>query len=261
LEDLEELAGFGPDEYGGYRIGVDELNPPRNLVEVELPGELVLEVRDGQHMSKFPSVVEYLKNRDLTLHDITRFGMTYDGTRVYVPVFKGETLINYVGRDLTGKEKKKYLYSEGAKTSEWLFGWDECKEWDRLTLVENTFVSISKRNQLKCSTNFGSSLSDAQITLIAKSKVQTVAILWDENTHRAANKAVKKLAQHGVYACYAIMKGQPDDHEPEDVERIAEECHKAAKKGVRYLDPWGMAREKLLEDIKRRKNIARKRGK
>jgi len=258
LEDLEKLAGFGPDEHGGFRVRVDDPIPVRNSVEVTLPGDPVIQVIGGQQMTKYPKVVDYLVNRRLTSYDVLRFKLTCDETRVYVPVFKGETLINYVGRDLTGKERKKYLYSKGAKTSEWLFGWDECQGWERLTLVENTFVSISFRNVLQCTTNFGSSLSDAQITLIAKSKIKTVAILWDEGTHRSANKAVRKLANHGVNACYAIMKGQPDEHDPGVIYQIASDCHEVASKGVRYLDPFGIGSEKRQQDVENKKQQKRR---
>lgn len=265
LEDLEELAGFGPNDFGGYRIdrsGVADQYPPRNEPAIEMPGEPVIQSVDGSLQTQFPEVVGYLQARHLTAHDIVRFKLTYDGTRVYVPVYQGENLINYVGRDLTGREKKKYLYSPGSKTSEWLFGFDECQDWSRLTLVENTFVSISFRNQIQCTTNFGSSLSDAQVTLISKSKIKTVAILWDSGTHRAANKAVKKLYNHGVKACYSIMKGQPDNHDRSLIIHIAEHCHEEASKGgKRYIDPWGLARDVLRKDIKDRQAVMRRRGK
>ena len=261
LEDMEELAGFGPNDFGGYRVGVDDDYPPRNEPTIDMPGDLVIQHIDGQLQTRYPDVVEYLKKRHLTTHDIVRFKLTYDGTRVYVPVYQGENIINYVGRDLTNKEKKKYLYYPGAKTSEWIFGWDECKDWERLTLVENTFVSISFRNRIQCSTNFGSSLSDAQVTMISKSNVMTVAILWDENTHRAANKAVRKLYDHGVRACYALIPGQPDDHDRGKIEEIAEQCHReAAKGGKKFIDPWGIARDKYKQDLKDRQVVMRRRN-
>jgi len=262
LEDLEERVGFGPNDFGGYRIdrsGVDEDYPPRNFPTVELPGVPVIEMIGGIPHTRYPAVVDYLRNRHLSQQDIIRFKLSYDGTRVYVPVYQGENLVNYVGRDLTNKEKKKYLYSPGAKTSEWIFGWDECKDWERLTLVENTFVSISFRNRIQCSTNFGSSLSDAQIIMISKSDIITVAILWDENTHRAANKAVRKLYDHGVRACYALIPGQPDDHDREKIVEIAERCHQEALKSEKkFIDPWGIARSKYQQDRKERMKVERR---
>ena len=262
LEDLEERAGFGPNDFGGYRIdriGVDEDYPPRNEPTIEMPGELVIQPIGGELQTKYPEVVEYLHRRHLSTHDIVRFKLTYDGIRVYVPVYQGEDLINFVGRDLSGHEKKKYLYSPGSKTSEWLFGWDESKDWERLTLVENTFVSISFRNLIQCTTNFGSSLSDAQVTLISKSNNITVAILWDENTHRAANKAVRKLYDHGVRACYALIPGQPDDHDREEIVKIAERCHQEAKLSEKkFIDPWGIARSKYKQDLTDRKIMRRR---
>jgi hypothetical protein len=258
LEDLEELAGFGPDQFGGYRVGVDEPNPTQNVPEVTLPGVPVVYPEDGILMTRFRDVIEYLYNRRLEISDIARFNLHWDGTRVYVPIYDGEKLVNYVGRDLSGQEHKKYLYCHGAKTSDYLFGWDECKNWNRLTLVENTFVSISFRNEINCTTNFGSHLSDRQITLISQSKVQTVAILWDENTQRAARKAVKKLGDHGKRACYAIIPGQPDDHSPKLIHQIANDCHEAALEGRGYIDPWELAQVKLRKEKHDRQQRKRK---
>jgi hypothetical protein len=256
LEELEELAGFKVNEFH-YRVRVDDENPVHIAPEVKLPGEPVLFHKLGKLFTVFPPVVEYLHKRGIDNQTICNLKMTYDGTRVYVPVFNEEKLINYVGRDLTGTERKKYLYASGAKTSEWLFGWDEAKLWDRLTLVENTFVSIALRNKVNCSTNFGSSLSDVQILLVAKSNIQTVAILWDEGTHKAANKTVKKLREHGVHACYAIIKGQPDDYDTELICDIANDCHDAARNGIRYIDPFGISRELLHKDVQDKKKERR----
>lgn len=245
LEDLIDRIGYAPDEFGPTYTIKEEPEP----LPVILPGVPVIFV-DGSHqrMTYYPEVVNYLKGRGLSDYDILRFNLTYDGFRVYVPVYRDDELINYVGRDLTGTSSLKYKYCPGAKTSEWIFGWDESKYWPRLTLVENTFVSIALRAKAYCATNFGSYLSKAQIDLIRRSKVQSVALLWDENAHKSAAKAVKAL-RPVCPAAFVWMKGQPDDYPQETIVQIAKECHEAARAGQEWIDPFDVRLDALSKDF------------
>ena len=81
--------------------------------------------------------------------------------------------------------------------------------WDKLVLVENTFVSMWLRD-LNCTTNFGSHLSDVHVDKLVRSKVKHVTFLWDEGAN--AQKAQRKLKEAGVPSTVIFIKGQPDDH-------------------------------------------------
>jgi len=236
LEDLIDRAGYSPDEWGGYRGLEREETAP---VEVVLPGNRLLYYQGKEKMTWDAGALEYVRNRGISDADIIRFRFTSDGYRVYVPINKDGELFNYVGRDLTGQAEMKYLYCPGVKTSHTIFGWDECKLWDRLTLVENTFVSIWLRNSVQCSTNFGSSLSDEQLGMLKRSKIKSVALLWDEGAEKPAHKAVQMLSEVGIPACFVYMRGQPDDHGKEEICEIAEETHRLARKFVQSYDPFG----------------------
>lgn len=246
FEELCELAGYTPDELFLMPDRKEEEVPD---VRVELPGVKLCFYSLGTLMTQSQEALNYLMNRGLSVNDIIRWGITFDGIRVYVPIMKEGVLYNYIGRDITGTEDLKYKYCKGVKTSHWMFGWDEAKEWDHITLVENTFNSIMYRNEINCVTNFGSYLSDVQQSLITKSKVKTVTIMWDENTHRNAEKIVRRLRYNGIHAAYCWMKGQPDDHPKDEIIRIAKELRSLAEQNKTEYDPFNIKKEKLHANI------------
>lgn len=248
LEDLIDLAGYGPDEIA---IMPDRPEEQKQVV-VKLPGQKLCFYSMGQLMTHSQEALDYLLKRGISVNDVIRWNITFDGIRVYVPIMREGSLYNYIGRDITGTEERKYLYCTGVKTSHWMFGWDECKEWDHITLVENTFNSIAYRNEVNCTTNFGSYLSDVQLDLIRKSKVQTVGIMWDENTHKNAEKIVKRLRYNGIHAAYCWMPGQPDDHPKDEIVKIAKQLKSLAERNILEFDPYNIKEKKLASNQQRR---------
>lgn len=207
LDDLIKHYGFGPNQGG---VVVEEVFVAPH---VDLPGVPVLFYENGVLMATYEEAYNYLAGRGLSDQTILNWGITCDGRRVYVPIKDDDgKLVNFNSRVLPSCENnafKKYLYFPGAKTSHYILGWAECKHWNTLTLVENTFVSLAYRNVFNCSTTFGSSISDIQIEMIANSKIKTVCLLWDEGANGI--KYVNRLGAAGVNAsCWRILK-QPDN--------------------------------------------------
>lgn len=233
LNDLIQKIGYAPDQYG-----LSTLEEERENYEVTLPGKVLIWREGEDYLSCHFDAVTYLRNRGLTDDDIIRFGITFDGSRVYVPVSEKERIVNYVGRDITGKLTPKYKYCPGQKTSKHIFGWDECQYWENLTIVENTFVSIWLRNYINCTTVFGSHLSKTQADMISKSNVKNVVIMWDEDAETKAEKAVDELSKKWVNAIYVAMKGQPDDHPLEILINIRANALKDIGK-KKFIDPFG----------------------
>jgi hypothetical protein len=178
----------------------------------------------------------YLRGRGLTDQVILNWGLTSDGQRVYVPIFSGNIIRNFNSRRLYETESPKYLYASGAKTSRYILGWEECRLWDELVFVENTFVSLWLRNDLHCSTTFGSFISDVQADLIAESNVRRVALLWDQGAEKSADRCIKKLHDRGIPTAYWIILGQPDNYSKEWVAAKAKLVLEAAVEGIPYVD-------------------------
>jgi hypothetical protein len=215
---LVELIGFGPDEAGYF----DQAEEAKH-VTVTLPGWPIAQFHISQLLTSNQDALDYLRGRQIPDWVTVNWGLTSDGERIYVPIYDDQgLLVNYNSRLIPGFAGPKYLYCRGAKTSKYILGWSESKLWDRLALVENTFVSLRYRGKLNCSTTFGSNISDVQADLIAKSNIRRVAILWDEGAERKAHTGVLKLRARGVKASYWMIKGQPDDHPDAFVEQAAE---------------------------------------
>ena len=236
LEDLIETIGFSPNADGHWeREEKEEVTP-----EVILPGWPIAQMINGQLMTTNQIALEYLWSRGLTSEVVMNWGVTSDGERVYVPIISEGILANYNSRILPGSANengKKYLYCKGVPTSKYILGWEESRLWPRLSFVENTFVSLWLRHALHCSTTFGSNISDVQADGIRGSDtVRTVAVLWDENAERQAERGVHKLWDRGIKAAYWSILGQPDDYPKETVIKWAELVHEAAQKGKICVD-------------------------
>src|SRR3990172_6895016 len=169
---------------------------------------------------------------------ISNWRLTCDGQRIYVPIYGDGVLVNYNSRVLPGVDDRgrKYLYAEGRYTGKYILGWEECRDWTSLSLVENTFVSLSLRNDLHCSTTFGSNVSNVQASLIGRSRIRAVAVLWDSGAELKAEKAIKKLHNQSVKAAYWKINGQPDDYPREQIMEWAAKVYDAADKGQSYVD-------------------------
>jgi hypothetical protein len=227
LKDLIELVGFAPDQGGEW-----EAPEVRGEVRPEkLPGRPLLWNTFAGPMTYHIEGLNYLRSR----------GITCDEERIYVPIRDvSGVLVNYNSRVLPGFEyfdaTPKYLYYPGAKTGNYILGWQESRDWEDLALVENTFVSLAYRNRMHCSTTFGSNISNVQADLIAESGIRRVSILWDENAEMGADRALKKLTERGVKCAYWCILGQPDDYPTDWVAEKLEEVKMVADDGDYYLD-------------------------
>jgi len=233
VSDLIEVFGFTPDQGGDWE------NPDKTIrLKIDLPGWPVLEMHGSDKLTYYQEALDYLRGRGIDDLTIMNWRLTCDGERIYVPIFDCDgCLVNFNSRLLPGRSGgKKYLYCAGSKTSYYLLGWKECRDWDDLALVENTFVSLAYRARMHCSTSFGSNISDVQADLIAESGVKRVALLWDENAEPGADRALRKLHERGVAAAYWKILGQPDDYPTEWVEEQASLVKLAADEGKKWID-------------------------
>jgi hypothetical protein len=237
LKTLIEKVGYGPSESASTFFFQDTPGPtPKPEISLPQSDPVAFYGPEREVLTSYPDVLNRLMfNRNLRVEDIMKWNISTDGWKIYVPVYEKGILVSYIGRIIWGLERsgdKKYKYPSGSNIGEYFFGWDEAKRWDRLTLVENTFNSIWLRDELKCSTNFGSHLSKIQIDKIAKgSDIKSVVFLWDEKAERPAEKAVRALRNRGIYSSFCAIIGQPDRYEKETLIGWVEEARSQALEG------------------------------
>ena len=242
LKDLISLVGHGPSE-----SLVTDSKPIQNVLsedqEIALPqgARKLVDLHKGQFISSYPIAVNKVKERGVSIEDQYRFNLHIGNSRVYIPVYFKEKLVSYVGRAiwwLPFPSAKRYEYPKGSKVNNYLFNWDEAKTWTQLTLVENTFNGIWLHSSCVTS-NFGSHLSDRQISLISSGKSAqkgSIVLLWDEGAEHGAERAVRKLRGLGFDAAYIKIKGQPDDYKKEELLGFINEGHERAKEGKIFYE-------------------------
>jgi hypothetical protein len=219
LDRLIDSVGY-PPELAGYVPALDNIDTVL-AKPVALP-------KDAKQIEYLDLAVEALAVRGVTWDRIQQFRIHQDDKRLYVPVYESGELVQYNSRRVA-KDKapedwfkagpKPYRYASGHPITNYFLGWEECRLWPDLVLVENTFVSMWLRH-LHCTATFGSHLSDTHIDKILHSKIKKVTFLWDSGTGLASEKAVKKLRALGIDCKVITLTGQPDDLELAVIEEM-----------------------------------------
>lgn len=236
---LLEWAGTGRELLSEWTSPEEDTQAPAPEVSLPEGAQQVVYYENGKLKTKLPTACEEIRKRGVSPENQARFKLRFDGQRVYIPVYREGKLVNYVGRAAWwfDHDLKRYKYPYGHSITKHLFNWDEARLWPKLTLVENTFNAIWLREALHCSTNFGSNLTLDQVQLICNSKVQSVAILWDEGADKKAEDAVNALAtDFGIPAAYCKLTGQPDDHTLDLLIEAAEATHEASRQGHKWIN-------------------------
>jgi hypothetical protein len=215
------IVGYGP-ELAGYVPGMEKKE--RSAVEVTLPKGAVK--INGSFTCAEANV---LSHRGVTWDMIQKWDMHTTQTHIIVPIYEDGKLVQYnsrrVNKHATQKEwfsdidpdALRYKYASGVPITNFILGWEECKLWEEVTFVENTFVSMWLRD-LGVTTNFGSYLSPRQVDMLVHSKIKRVTFLWDEGAN--SQKAERKLKKVGIAARSIYIKGQPDDHTYEEIKEL-----------------------------------------
>jgi len=214
-----ELAGYVP------RLDVSE---DKNLGDLKLPV-------GSKPIEKGDQAVDILATRGVDWNMINKFRIHQTHNRLVVPVYEGGKLVQYNSRRINRNAlpdecyfktagPKPYKYAKGHPITNYFLGWEECQLWDRIILVENTFVSMWLRD-LNCTATFGSHLSDAHVYKLVHSNIDHVTLLWDgpnKNGKGGANpqKAAKKLKSVGVPCAVVSIIGQPDDYTKDEIKEL-----------------------------------------
>ncbi len=233
-EDLVKALGrMGQTILQAQEAGSQERPEPERI---ELPsdaGPLFLESGET-HCHVCEEIVQRIEHDRFVSRDKQRlFQLHSTENRIYIPIHDEQgNLVNYLGRVKWWRDQppdiKSKLYAPGAKTSHYLYAWNDFQPLKEIGLVENTFNALWLR-ELGVTTNFGSSLSETQLTKIFASRVESVVLIWDEGAEERAETAVRKLRSGGLRAVFARISGQPDQHSVECLTRIVRHGHQAAR--------------------------------
>lgn len=125
---------------------------------------------------------EYLNSRGIDIDDY-RFYLSTGGStpeenqwkkRLIIPVYKGEKLIFYQGRDLTGKNKTKYLSAPSVSKGSIIYGFDFLyKNVEQPLFVTEGFFDAF---HIKGVAVFGNKMSQQQIEYLKMSPRQKVVV-------------------------------------------------------------------------------------
>lgn len=205
--------------------------------EVQLPegARPLFTVLDGQvvpHCDVCEETIQHIEvDRFVSREKQHRFQLHASENRIYIPIHDEQgKLVNYLGRAKwwIQSDVKSKLYAPGARTSHYLYCWSDFRTRNEIALVENTFNALWLR-ELNVTTNFGSSISEMQLTKIFASNVESVVLIWDVGAEKRAEDAVSELRSGGVRAVFARISGQPDQHTVECLTRIVRHGHQVAR--------------------------------
>jgi hypothetical protein len=219
LEQTINIVGF-PPELAGYVPGMEKKE--RKAVEVTLPPR-------AAKIGPNDVAVSALAERGVTWDMIQKWDMHTNKTHIIVPIYEDGKLVQYNSRRVNthathsewfsdiDPDALRYKYASGVAITNFILGWEECKLWEEITFVENTFVSMWLRD-LGVTTNFGSYLSPRQVDMLVHSRVKRVTFLWDEGAN--SQKAERMLKKVGISARSIYITGQPDDHTKEEIKEL-----------------------------------------
>lgn len=226
MQNMIDLIGYTP-ELAGYVPGMEK--KAKKVRPVEMP-QGAMEIEEGSEAAVA------LRVRGVTWDRINQFNIHCNQTHIIVPVYEDGELVQYNSRRVNigapyadwfsaiPDSALRYKYASGHPITNYFLGWEECKLWESIVLVENTFVAMWLRD-LGVTTNFGSFLSDTQVDKLVHSGIRRVTFLWDgpdANGRGAADpqKAQKKLKRVGIPSNIVHIQGQPDDHSKDKIKEI-----------------------------------------
>lgn len=243
LADLVTLKGYGPDDY--YSVSTAVLDPVAEKPKVELP-DGVWEVNDITD----PWLVKAMENRGVTIDKLAQFKIKALASRVYIPIYHNGELVQYIGRSINRNEHpsngfktdhaSRFAYAKGASITNYIFEWDTVKHWEEVCLVESTFNAMAWIDKIKCTTNFGSHLSQSQVSMLCHSKVKRVVFAWDEDSAKKEHEAIKKLKKEGIQTAQVTFQwaaNQPDDIPFEQLERLVFEAFRTLRERPNHYGP------------------------
>jgi len=148
VSSMMDVIGYPPD-LAGYVPGMEKEDKAVGAVTLPKGAEPIMRMHED---------VTALYQRGVEWDMIRKFKLHRTNTHIIVPIYEAGVLVQYnsrrVNRNVTEDRwfsaipphALRYKYASGHRITDFFLGWEECKLWDSIVLVENTFVSMWLRD-------------------------------------------------------------------------------------------------------------------
>lgn len=131
--------------------------------------------------------------------------------RLVIPVPKGNKLVGFQARDMTGKAEVKYDSPPESQHKQVLYPYYNIQPGERVILVEGPLDAWRMGFGSVCS--FGTSLTDGQKRMLYSYRPSEVIFAWDELAYWKAREAARELLPFVPVVRVAKLCGPKDDKE------------------------------------------------
>jgi DNA primase len=213
------------DEYSGYyNIFLDNVrNRNKQAKKIKMPGEILQDMHKN-YLIKRGFDPDYIERK----YRIKGTGYTGDWKyRIMIPIFYKHRLVSYQGRDVTNKQKLRYMTlseeESGFDIETIFYGIDDCKK-DVVGLVEGAFDRWKAGSDfMSCLT---SNIGDEQIKLLT-SMYKRVFMIFDpeKQAYKNAKEIAKKLNILGVESYVVTLDDgkDPAESSEDDIKYLRKE--------------------------------------
>lgn len=158
-------------------------------------------VQFPEEFEKLNDHIKYTRQRGLTRDIIRKFDLhlARDGmwrNRLIIPIKHNGILVGWQGRDITGKADLKIRSTKGFQKSKFIINYDDTKDKKIGILCEGPFdvmhaAAVSDR--IGAFGIMGKEISESQLELLLKTKLQTIYIGLDPDFPQNVIKAAQQL--------------------------------------------------------------------
>lgn len=210
---------------------------------------LVPKVRSNAEKTMFPPGTsdtylpihsKYLLSRRYDIQFLERkYDLRYTGPgcndwrfRVVIPVYLNGEIVTYVARDCTDKAEIKYknapIEQSILQAKHSLYGLDEIKEGGNAILVEG--ILDKWRVGSGCVATFGTQMTQEQVLLLGRKKINCVTMLFDQDANAKAEALAYSISSVVKRVeCIFLEEGDPDSLDEDTVWELRREIFQGVK--------------------------------
>jgi len=166
--------------------------------------------------------------------------------RAIIPFRHDGQLVGFCAVDLLGEsgwtakhpaggDYRKTLYPLGFGASDCLYGYDDCRQGDRVMLVEDarSRMKLWQEGWPSCCALLGSSIHGPQIRLLATLAPEEVLLLMDGDSagREATDKIAAKLVRNfKVRPCYVPVGKDPKNLDSSEIQKVVKKSRRLVAK-------------------------------